>query len=140
MRWNAARDMSRNRAERAFLIRIEDIKDDFESAFEVGNADALADWMNSGEDAWFFLDSVDEARLDSPHTFEKAIRHFAGRIKSAQHRARIFISSRPFAWRAPVGPRPDRAEFAVQETSERKAEQKRRSHRKGCPSRVSGAG
>ena len=84
----------------AFFIRIEDIKDDFESAFEVGNADALADWMNSGEDAWFFLDSVDEARLGDPRTFEKAIKHFAKQIDRASHRARVFISSRPYAWRA----------------------------------------
>ena len=83
----------------AFLIRIEDIEDGFETAFEVGSAAAFKAWMNSIEEAWFFLDSVDEARLEYPRTFEKAIRRFAERTQAAQHRARIFISSRPYAWR-----------------------------------------
>ena len=83
----------------AFFIRIEDIEDDFETAFEVGSAAAFKAWMDSSEEAWFFLDSIDEARLENPRTFEKAIRRFAERTKPAQHRARIFISSRPYAWR-----------------------------------------
>lgn len=84
----------------AFCIRIEDITDDFKNAFVVGSAAALKDWRKSSEEAWFFLDSVDEARLENPRNFEKAIARFAKRIKSAQHRARVFISSRPYAWRA----------------------------------------
>lgn len=84
----------------AFFIRIEDIEDDFEAAFEVGSAEAFESWLSSKDEAWFFLDSVDEARLESPRAFEKAIRRFAVRIQSAKQRARIFISSRPYAWRA----------------------------------------
>jgi hypothetical protein len=44
------------------------------------------------------LDSVDEARLNNPKAFEKAIKHFAKRINPAMHRAHI-ITSRPYAWR-----------------------------------------
>lgn len=84
----------------AFFIRIEDIEDGFETAFEVGSAHAFENWLNSREDAWFFLDSVDEARLENPRSFEKAIKRFAARIKPADQRARVFISSRPYAWRA----------------------------------------
>jgi hypothetical protein len=84
----------------AFFIRIEDLKDDFEGSFEVGSADAFDYWLESQDEAWFFLDSIDEARLESPRAFGKAIKHFARRIKNAQHRAHIFISSRPYAWRA----------------------------------------
>lgn len=84
----------------AFFIRIEDIADGFEDAFEVGSVEAFKNWLGSQEEAWFFLDSVDEARLDNPRAFEKAIKLFAVRIKLAQHRARVFISSRPYAWRA----------------------------------------
>lgn len=84
----------------AFFIRIEDIEDGFETAFEVGSADTFERWLNSQEDAWFFLDSIDEARLDNPRAFEKAIKRFAARIKAAGQRARVFISSRPYAWRA----------------------------------------
>ena len=84
----------------AFFIRIEDIEEDFDEAFEVGSAESFQKWLSSEEDAWFFLDSVDEARLKSARVFEKAIKRFASRIKSAQQRAHIYISSRPYAWRA----------------------------------------
>ena len=84
----------------AFLIRIEDIEDGFETSFEVGRADEFENWLNSKEEAWFFLDSIDEARLGNPRAFGKAIRRFAARIEPARQRARVFISSRPYAWRA----------------------------------------
>ena len=84
----------------AFFIRIEDIDVAFEEAFEVGTAESLAQWLDSQAEAWFFLDSIDEARLDNPTTFAKAIRRFATRIKGAQQRAHVCISSRPHAWRA----------------------------------------
>lgn len=84
----------------AFFIRIEDIESGFENAFEVGSAGSFESWLNSQKEAWFFLDSVDEARLDSPRAFEKAIRCFAARIKQSEQRAHIFISSRPYAWRS----------------------------------------
>lgn len=84
----------------AFFIRIEDIEDGFENAFEVGCAESFENWLKSHEKAWFFLDSVDEARLENPRAFEKAIRRFSLKIKSAQQRAHIFVSSRPYAWRA----------------------------------------
>lgn len=84
----------------AFFIRIEDIEDDFETAFEIGSVETFEGWLNSQEEAWFFLDSIDEARLENPRAFEKAIKRFAKRIKPAAERARIFISSRPYAWRA----------------------------------------
>lgn len=90
----------RQRGDAAFFIRIEDIVEDFELAFEVGDANDFAAWLESSDEAWFYLDSIDEARLDDPRAFEKAIRRFARRIKSAQHRAHIVISSRPYAWRS----------------------------------------
>lgn len=84
----------------AFFIRIEDIEAGFESAFEVGCAESFEKWIGSQGEAWFFLDSIDEARLDNPRKFERAILQFSKRIKNAQHRAHVFISSRPYAWRA----------------------------------------
>jgi hypothetical protein len=84
----------------AFFIRIEDIEVGFEKAFEFGSVDAFEGWLKSQDEAWFFLDSVDEARLENPLAFEKAIKLFARRIKSADQRAHVFISSRPYAWRA----------------------------------------
>jgi hypothetical protein len=95
-----------NRAQRgdeegrpSFFIRIEDIDADFDEAFEVGTSEQFEEWLASVDEAWFFLDSVDEARLDNPRAFEKAIKRFAKRIRPAMHRAHIIITSRPYAWR-----------------------------------------
>lgn len=84
----------------AFFIRIEDIDEDFELSFEVGDHQTFDAWLSSSDEAWFYLDSIDEARLLYPRKFEKAIRRFANKIKAAQHRAHIVISSRPYAWRS----------------------------------------
>jgi len=83
----------------AFFIRIEDIEADFYSAFEVGEEALFNGWLQSQKEAWFFLDSVDEARLENPRAFEKALRRFTSGIKKGAHRAHIYISSRPYAWR-----------------------------------------
>lgn len=83
----------------AFFIRIEDISAKFTEAFEVGTSEDFSKWLESTNEAWFYLDSVDEVRLDEPRAFEKAIRTFAERIHDARHRAHIYISSRPYAWR-----------------------------------------
>ncbi|MGD8171378.1 hypothetical protein ACQEXU_06955 [Vibrio sp. TRT 21S02] len=88
----------------AFFVRIEDIDRDFYEAFEVGEESQFELWLNSTSEAWFFLDSIDEARLSSPKAFEKAIRQFAKGIKKGAHRAHIYVSSRPYSWR----PREDR--------------------------------
>lgn len=97
MRTQAEYAIEQGRA--AFFIRIEDIDVNFENAFEVGTAQQFEQWLESAEDAWVFLDSVDEARLDNPRTFEKAIKLFSQKIKKAGHRAHVYISSRPYAWR-----------------------------------------
>jgi hypothetical protein len=83
----------------SFFIRIEDIDNDFENAFEVGSQETFQQWLDNYDEAWFFLDSVDEARLTSPNAFTKAIDKFAKRITNAKQRAHIFVSSRPYAWR-----------------------------------------
>ncbi|MDH5180179.1 MAG: hypothetical protein OEZ39_17140 [Gammaproteobacteria bacterium] len=83
----------------SFFIRIEDIEVDFYNAFEVGNKTKFKDWLQSTEEAWFFLDSVDESRLENPGDFKKALRRFAHGIKEGAHRAHIYLSSRPYAWR-----------------------------------------
>lgn len=88
------------RGDRAFFIRIEAIDADFDQAFEVGTAADFDAWLGSDEEAWFFLDSVDEAQLETPRALEAAIRLFAGRVSGALQRAHIFITSREDAWQA----------------------------------------
>lgn len=83
----------------AFFLRIENIETDFFTAFEIGTEAQFHAWLQSTDEAWFFLDSVDEARLDNPRVFEQAIRRFSKGITNSAHRAHIYISSRPYAWR-----------------------------------------
>ena len=84
----------------AFFIRIEDIDENFTLSFEVGDEAAFDTWSVSAGEAWIYLDSINEAHLNNPRKFKKAIRCFARRIRDAQHRAHIVISSRPYAWRS----------------------------------------
>jgi hypothetical protein len=84
----------------AFFIRIEAIDATFDTAFEVGTAADFADWLTGAGEAYFFLDSVDEAQLGTPRALEDAIRVFGARIQVARERARIIITSREDAWQA----------------------------------------
>ncbi len=90
----------RERGKSAFFIRIEKVNAHFEDAFEVGTGTEFDAWLTSNEEAWFFLDSVDEAQLETPRALEEALRIFAGRIHDARERAHIFITSREDAWQA----------------------------------------
>ena len=84
----------------SFFVRIEEVCNDWDSAFEVGSPDLLKQWRNSEHQAWFFLDSVDESRLGNPRDFGRAVKRLSREIEGAEARAHIFISSRPYAWRA----------------------------------------
>ncbi|MDQ6958448.1 MAG: hypothetical protein Q9M24_04970 [Mariprofundaceae bacterium] len=86
--------------EYAFFLRLEHLCDDFETSFEVGNINEYNDWLTSDTPAWFFLDSVDEARMHGPKKFETAIRKLSLQLGEHKQRARICITSRPSEWRA----------------------------------------
>ncbi|MBR8294570.1 hypothetical protein KDW63_10290 [Burkholderia cenocepacia] len=90
----------KERGRHAFFIRIEKIDATFDQSFEVGTAAEFAAWLASTDEAWFFLDSVDEAQLETPRALEDAVRIFGTKIYAALERARIFITSREDAWRA----------------------------------------
>lgn len=114
-----AANLLRNQGKAAFFIRIEDLSDRFETAFEIGTAEAFSAWLSGTDEAWFFLDSVDELRLTEARAFEQALRYFADQVGPASQRAHVYVSSRPHAWR----PQRDRAlleelfPFAPQMTS-----------------------
>lgn len=95
----AARRLKR-RGKAAFFIRIEALDASFADAFEVGSAEDFAAWLKSTDEAWFFLDSVDEAQLETPRALEVAIALFGAAIRPARERAHIFITSREDAWQA----------------------------------------
>ena len=89
----------REQNKQAFFLRLEDVPNNFEFAFEVGCYKSFRVWLNSLEEGWLLLDSVDEARLRDPRDFARAIRRLGQLIQSAINRVHIIITSRGAAWR-----------------------------------------
>lgn len=89
----------REQGKPAFFLRLEHIPRDFEDAFEVGTYEAFEEWLESGEEGWLLLDSVDEARLRNPGDFELAIRKLNRQISTSKDRTHIVITGRTTAWR-----------------------------------------
>jgi hypothetical protein len=49
----------------AFFVTIEELADHgFEAALEPAGVEAFEQWRGGTSDGWFFLDSIDEARLN----------------------------------------------------------------------------
>jgi hypothetical protein len=85
----------------AFFCRLEDLANlPLASALEIGTHDELDEWLSTGEEGWFFLDAVDEARLASIRQFEHAINNFLEAIAPHRERIHALISTRPHAWEA----------------------------------------
>ncbi len=89
----------RNAGNKTFFFRLEHLTS-FEASFEIGNNAEFEEWLSSDESGYFFLDSVDEARLCGPKQFEAAIRNFGVKLGDSKQRAHIFITSRFSEWRA----------------------------------------
>ena len=95
----------RSEGKEAFFCRLEILaKESFEDALETGTPQDFQSWMASDAHGYFFLDSVDEARLTSHSDFERAVRHFAKVVNPHLHRATVVISTRPNAWQAQADP------------------------------------
>ena len=76
----------------AFCVRIEELADQgFETALDPNAAKMFEQWRNGTGQGWFFLDSVDEARLNRKR-FETALKRFARDLDLSLERARVFIS------------------------------------------------
>ncbi len=83
----------------SFFIRLEYIADNFETSFEENSFEEFKNWLDSNEEGWILLDSVDEARLKSPNDFETAVRKISHELSGALGRTHIIITSRINAWR-----------------------------------------
>lgn len=95
----------RRAGEVAFFCRLEILADkSLKEAIEIGTAEELQIWAQGTVHGYFFLDSVDEARLTKPANFENAIIHLVDTIKPYQDRVTIVISTRPHAWQAQADP------------------------------------
>lgn len=91
----------RQEGKRAFFVRIEDLADDsFEGALAEAEITAFQKWQTEElTDAWFFLDSVDEARLNGKK-LTLALRRFSKELKLANlSRAHVVVSCRASDWK-----------------------------------------
>lgn len=93
----------REGGKKAFFLRLEHLSSDFETALEIGTNEEFQEWVSSDEIGWFFLDSVDEAKLSGPKQFDAAIRKFALKLGGHKQRTHIYITSRLSEW----GPQTD---------------------------------
>ena len=83
----------------AFFLPIEVLaKDDLETPIE-GNRAALEPWKQGREEAWFFLDSVDEAKLHG-ESLSRALAKFEKGLGDVLSRCHVIVSSRHSDWRA----------------------------------------
>ncbi|PMX03064.1 hypothetical protein C1X59_05370 [Pseudomonas sp. FW215-R2] len=90
----------RSQGKTSFFLRIENVTSDLEDAFEVGTFDEFESWLASDGEGWLLMDSVDEARLNDPKDFERAIRKLGRLTQNAVGQAHIIITGRSTAWRA----------------------------------------
>jgi hypothetical protein len=83
----------------AFFVTVEELADHgLEAALEPASVTTFEQWRAGSGNGWFFLDSVDEARLNRK-SFETALKRFALVLNPAIERASVFISCRVSDWR-----------------------------------------
>ncbi|MFZ2999749.1 MAG: hypothetical protein WA071_05425 [Undibacterium umbellatum] len=58
-------------------------------------------WLNSEDQAYFFLDAVDESRLKSPSDFQKALAVISHQLMAKFHKINFVLSSRITDWSIP---------------------------------------
>jgi len=82
----------------AFHATVQNVaKEGLAGALNANSRAKLEEWENSEATAWFFIDSVDEAKLDHIR-FVDALRKIADGVGKALPRARIVISGRYTGW------------------------------------------
>lgn len=99
LRYQAIQQRSAGRA--SFFCRLELLAAmSLEDAIEIGSVEEFVRWKDNNEKGWFFLDSVDEARLKHPRDFELGIVNFVRAVEPFKQRICAVISTRPNAWQA----------------------------------------
>ncbi len=87
----------------AFFLRIELLQSEkleVRNSLDIGTEEEFDKWLAGENEAYFFLDSVDEALLTSRTAFDIALRRFSKTISESLDRAKIFVSCRVSNWRA----------------------------------------
>lgn len=81
-----------------FHASVEDVgRDGLNDALSVDARNKLAEWRRAPDDAWFFIDSVDEAKV-AGIKFERVVRKCAEGIYGAEERCHIYLSGRVTDW------------------------------------------
>ncbi|HEX5872508.1 MAG TPA: hypothetical protein VFY65_18895, partial [Longimicrobium sp.] len=82
-----------------FFLRVEDLADGaLVDGLTPEDELRFSDWKGGDAQGWFFLDSVDETRLNAK-SVERALRHFRRDLSSALDRASVLISCRASDWK-----------------------------------------
>jgi hypothetical protein len=82
----------------AFYAKVQDVgRQGLDGAMRIADRLRLTAWRESSDPAWFFIDSVDEAKLDGVR-LERALRQIADGIHGAEGRAHLLLSGRFTDW------------------------------------------
>ncbi|CQR38251.1 conserved hypothetical protein [Thiomonas arsenitoxydans] len=82
----------------AFYATVQDVgRDGLDKALRPAERPRLELWRKSSEPGWFFIDSIDEAKLDNIR-LERALRQIADGIGGNEGRAHIILSGRHTDW------------------------------------------
>lgn len=82
----------------AIYATVQDVgRDGLDMALRPADRRRLNDWRNGNEPGWFFIDSIDEAKLDNIR-LERALRQIAEGIAGGEGRAHIVLSGRHTDW------------------------------------------
>jgi hypothetical protein len=82
----------------AFFATVEDVAEDgLDGALRSAERPRLAAWRTCDQDAWFFIDSIDEAKLGRVR-LDRAFRKIADGISGGERRAHVILSCRLLDW------------------------------------------
>lgn len=93
----------RDEGKLSFFSRIELLQSneiEVRQSLDIGSDSEFDQWMADKKEAYFFLDSVDEARLIDRKAFEFALRRFSSLIRNNLDCAKVFLSCRVSNWMA----------------------------------------
>jgi hypothetical protein len=83
----------------SFFVRLEDLVDGApHRTLPQEQLNLINAWKTGAAHGWFFLDSVDEAKIRDRAAFRRAVATFAKLIGDGLDRVTVVISSRPAAW------------------------------------------
>jgi len=86
----------------AFFVSVEDLVDiGFDASLDSDTAARLKEWQQDKSTGYFFIDSVDEARLNHK-SFETALRRFARELGTGIARSHVLVSCRISDWKGRV--------------------------------------